>query len=546
MSRQQSDDQNARSRPRANTSFTFPSWRRGKTEPVTPAPVATPTPVLSLEELIKVLTPPAVPSLSHARSLASVLVGQTPLPPPAVINPVLAALCSDDSPPALQIAGYDVITAYWENGEATSLGTADRLSYFSLFLGSATAWSSEIWKPRFKALRALSSEGTELVGMEVPLLNVLQAWIRGAFDGLLRLDSVDPAERAEREHSLEALTASMSLLAENVDIVARLPDAALAEILQFYTSMVDSALDLPPDLTTRFGISPVSPADTTSSVVNSPTRPHSHRRHPSSLSVPQHIPSPITIPQKHPVDIAVTMYTNHLTSQMKNLDPSQIIVILPILFRALAFYASPLPRLSISLESEESSPFETQLEEMLHNLLVGPFSTSCHIILKEHLFPPADHEENIKAYVQTSIGAHRTYRCYIRRRLYSRIARAFINRESAGSYSQAGAPSHMDLARDLMERAWPKEEAPSWDSERLGRSVHRSVEEWVNWVNYHPLSGEDFNTAREKILEEVAGIVKDVFQELDMREDDGGMTDDSANSIGLTLYHLARYIHIIR
>ena len=546
MSRQQSDDQNARSRPRANTSFTFPSWRRGKQEPVNPAPAATPTPVLSLEGLIRVLTPPAVPSLSHARSLASVLVNQTPLPPPAVINPVLAALCSDGSPPTLQIAGYDIITAYWENTEATSLGTADRLSYFSLFLGSATAWSSEIWKPRFKALRALSSEGTGLVGMEVPLLNVLKAWIRGAFDGLLCFDTIDPAEWVEREKSLEALTASMSLLVENVNIIARLPDAALVEILQFYTAMVDSALDLPSDLTVRPVVSPVSPADTTSFAVNNPTRPHSHRRHPSSLSIPQHTPSPVVIPRRHPVDIAVTMYTNHLTSQMKNLDPSQITKILPTLFRALAYYASPLPRLSISTESEEPSQFEKQLEDMLHNLLVGPFSTSCHIILKEYLLPPADHEVNIKAYVQTSIGAHRTYRCYIRRRLYSRIARAFINRESAGNYSQAGAPSHMDLARDLMERAWPKEEAPGGDSETLGRSIYRSAEEWVNWVNYHPLGYEDFNIAREKILEEVAGIVKDVFQELDMREDDSGMSDDSANSIGLTLYHLTRYIHIIR
>ena len=69
-----------------------------------------------------------------------------------IIDLVLAALCSDEPPPTLKTTGYDIIAVYWENPVAASLGTVDWPSYFSLFLGSVTAWSSEIWEPRFKAL----------------------------------------------------------------------------------------------------------------------------------------------------------------------------------------------------------------------------------------------------------------------------------------------------------------------------------------------------------------------------------------------------------
>src|SRR5258705_988832 len=102
MSPQQQDaERSTRSRPRANTTtFTFPSWRRGK-ETAPPVPPSVPAPSLSVEALIEALKPPAVPSLSHARSLASLLATQTPLPRLAALNPVLAALSWKDSPPPL-------------------------------------------------------------------------------------------------------------------------------------------------------------------------------------------------------------------------------------------------------------------------------------------------------------------------------------------------------------------------------------------------------------------------------------------------------------
>src|ERR1700736_5847878 len=135
MSPQQQDaETHTKSRPRANTTtFTFSSWRRGRAEAPTPVQPAVPAPPLFLDALIQALNPLAVPSLTHARSLASLLAAHTPLPRPEVLNPILTALCGNNSPAALQVAGYDILTAYWENEGATSLSTADRLSYFSLF-----------------------------------------------------------------------------------------------------------------------------------------------------------------------------------------------------------------------------------------------------------------------------------------------------------------------------------------------------------------------------------------------------------------------------
>lgn len=545
MSSQPQDaDINSRSRPRANTTFSFPPWRRGRTETAPPALPAAPAPPSTLEALIDALNPPAVPSLTYARSLASLLPTQTPLPRPAVLNPVLATLCGNESPPALQVAGYDILTAYWENSGATSLGTADRLSYFSLFLGASIAWSSEIWEARFRALRALSSSGTEVVGMESSFLGVLKSWIEGAFEGLLSYDLVDPVERAERGRSIDALTASVTSIVENVEIVARIPEEELGGVLQFYANLVERALDLPTDFAMRTVLPPKSPTDTQGSATTTPSRPSTHRRHPSSLSVQTINPSLISPPIKHPADLVVTVYINHLTSQLKALAPTHLALILPLLFRTLSFYASPLPRLSISSESQESLPLERKITDTITSLFGGPFATSCIILLKRHLYPPLYANENSKALIQVSTGAHRSFRNFIRRRLHIRIARAFINRESSVNYTPSGAPGHVDMERDLMERAWPKDDVQGWDADRLAGTFCQSVEAWVNWE--YSVDSDELNARREKILEEAAGTLKDVFQELDMRDDDTIMDDETANAIGDTLYQLATYIHSIK
>lgn len=550
MSRQTYDaDINQRMRQRSNTTFGFPNWRR-KADPAPPVvatPMPTPTAPLSLNELIQALTPPAVPSIGHARSLASLLTLHSSLPRPAVLNPVLAALCSEGSPPALQAAGFDIIAAYWENSGATDLGTADRLSYFSLFLGALPAWSSELWEARFKALRALSSSGVEVIGSESPLLDLLQSWVDGAFKGLLSYDLVDPIERAERERIIDGLTKSIASVFENAEIVSRIPEQELVGVLVFYGELVERALELPLDFTTHGVSSPTSPMD--GSAASTPTRTYAHRRHPSSFSIPPS-PSPqstITSSSspafKHPADIAINIYINHLNSQLKTLGSEHITLIMPLLFRALAFYASPLPRLSITEKVAESSPVEDSITDTLTPLLGGPFSTSCIVILKRHLYPPPpDSQQDLNAYLQTSLGAHRSFRIYVRRRLYGRLARAFINRESSVNYNHTGSPGHMDMERKLMEKAWPKDDIHGWEADRLGRTVSSAVEAWIAWDSPQLIHGDDLKTGKEKILDEVAGTLKDMFQELDMRDDDTTFDDEAACAVGETLYQLATYV----
>jgi tuberous sclerosis 2 len=545
MPPQQDADNSTRSRPRANTTtFTFPSWRRGRPDAAPPVPAILPAPSLSFEALIEALKPPAVPSLSHARSLANLLATRTPLPRPTALNPVLAALCGKDTPPALQVAGFDIMTAYWENSEAAiNLGTADRLSYFSLFLGAHTAWSSETWEARFKALRALTSSGAEAVGMEAQVLVLLMSWIKGAFEGLL---SYELAERAERQRSIEALAASVTSIAENVEIVARIPGQQLAAVLEFYADLVERALDLPANFTTQAALSSNQSIDTRGSPVSTPSKPSTHRRHPSSLSIPAMNLPPAPPPLKHPADLMVTVYINHLNSQLKTSAPSHLQLILPLLFRALAFYTSPLPRLSITSEAQTSPPLEKKLTDTITSLFGGPFAASCGIILKRHLFPPQNINENLKASIQVSTGAHRSFRNFVRQRLHIRIARAFINRESSANYGPSGAPGHIDMERDVMERAWPKDDVQGWDTDRLGNTICRSVEAWADLANPNPIDYDELSVGREKILDEVAGILKDVFQEFDMRDDDTPMDDAAAGAVGETLYRLATYVRSVK
>ncbi|KZP30104.1 hypothetical protein FIBSPDRAFT_1038454 [Athelia psychrophila] len=543
------EDLNYTMRPRSNT-FRFPNWRQRSevAPPVVVNPTPTPTAPLSLDALITALTPPAVPSLGHARSLASMLtLVQSPLPKPAVLNPILAVLCAEHAPPALQTAGFDIITAYWESSGATDLGTADRLAYFSLFLGPIPAWSYELWESRFKALRALSSSGAEVIGTEAPLLDLLKLWVDGAYQGLLSPDLLDPVERADRERIVEQLTQSITTVVENLEIVARIPENELVGVLLFYGEMVERALDLPPDFTTPGMSSPTSPMD--ASTAGTPTRPHSHRRHPSSLTLPSFSlqsatsssPSPAF---KHPMDLAITIYINHLTSQLKILAPVYITLIMPLLFRALAFYTSPLPRLSITEKAPESSPAENKITETLTPLLAGPFSTTCIGILKRYLFPPnaLEDSDGLSACIQTSLGAHRTFRTHVRRRLYSRLARAYINRESTTAYNHTGSPGHIDIERTLMERAWPKDDIHGWEADRLGRTISSAVEAWITWASPRPVKGDELRSGKERILDEAAGTLKDIFQELDMRDDESVLDEEAACAVGETLYQLATYV----
>jgi tuberous sclerosis protein 2 len=587
MSRLQHDpDTQSRARARANTT-SFPSlWRRPRQESASVPAIPISQQPLSLESLIQSLTPPAVPSLTYARALASTLSTQSPLPRRAALNPVLAFLCDNNSPVAIQAAGYDILSAYWENNEAPALATADRLSYFSLFLGSKILWGMELWEPRFKALRALTRQGTDVVGIEAVVLDVLKSWIEGGFQGLLNDLVPERSERAERERSIDILVRFLASILDNVEIVARIPEGELSRVLDFYATLMDRAIRWRASalVEDRSSLSLNDPMSSTNTLSRTPT----HRRNHSSISAAS-IPSPTSssppaIPlvlTKIPADIAIALYLDQLSSQLKTLSPNYLGTALPLLFRALASCASALPRLTVLPHPPKIASSEDRIVETLNALFAGPYATICMLTLKKHLFPPSVTDstgmttQNPKAVadgqmsphfvenaIQTSLGAHRTLRNHVRRALSSRLARAYISRESSVGYSASGAPGHLDLERDLMERAWPKEDYTSsalssggsgWDAGRLGKVLAQSVEAWVEWqwVIDGERVWEKERDSKEDILEEAAGVLKDIWQELDARgEDDngdtGGLDEEEACVVGETLHKLVGYVLPLR
>ncbi|KAL4062624.1 hypothetical protein V8B97DRAFT_2012527 [Scleroderma yunnanense] len=529
-------DPNTPTRQRSNTT-TFPSfaWRRPRVETVS-APTPHQTQPLSFDALVHLLSPPAVPSLSHARALASLIQTHSPLPRPAVLSPLLGSLCGSDSPPQLQYAGYEIMFAFWDRYDQKTT-TSDKLSFFTLVLQSA--WSTEIGESRLKALRALTKNGKDVFGIEIPLLNVLKSWIEGAFKVYI---SCDPSERADREQSVELIASYISSILENPETAARVSEGDLASVLQFYAGLVGKALDLPPSATPSSETTPtLTPHDQQPPSARS-IPPNGHRRHPSSLSLRSLLVQ--TTPQagNHPAELMVTIYLDHLTSQLKCLAPRILTLILPLLFRAQAFFASPLPRLSV-MSGRPLGPvgLEERIQKTLHSLFSGPYGTSCMMILKRHLSPPtSDQDAANLAWYATSLGAHRTLRNDIRQGLCSKMARAYIARLSSLSYSPSGVPSQMDLEKDLMERAWSKDELSGWDLLKLGRMLCKSLETWVKRT-----AGEQLEVnivESDKILDEAAGTLKDIFQELGERDDRIEWDEEEASIAGETLRHLASFV----
>ncbi|KAJ7671924.1 hypothetical protein B0H17DRAFT_1084649 [Mycena rosella] len=532
------DADSPRSRPRANTSTfsAFGGWRKQKQD-----------------------------HLAYARSLATGLSSHSPIPRHAVLNPILATLCAADCPVALQCAGYDILSAYCENPEAVGLGTPDRISYFSLFLGPvAASWGPEIWEPRFKALRALTKSGTDVLGIELPVLKVLKTWISSAFESIVLDLALDRADRAERERSVGILADFLTEVVGRVDVMARISEDHLVGVLHFYAGMVEQAMDV--SSLRRPSIS--SPAVEITPNTTSPARPFSqnHKRNPSSVSVTSSVSLPPVTPgtgTKQPSDIAIAIYINHLTTQLKILSSTYLDLILPFLFRALAHCASTLPRLTVASQPPRVSTSENKINDTLNSLLSGPYATTCMVVLRKNLYPPSSlscllndtegqdiqgNEKQVWAAIQTAFGAHRTLRTYIRRALSARLARAYISRETSAGYSHSGAPAHMEIERDLMERAWPSTETgigqSGWEAGKLGRPLSASARDWVAFCCS---DGEEVDWKMregvERVLDEAAGTLKDVLQEVDARdEENAALTNEEADAVGQTLFHLAEYL----
>lgn len=582
MSRQELEP-STRARPRANTtSFAASAASLFRTRPRTDqssapaAPSQVPQPNLSLEALIQALAPPAVPSLAHARALASILATYSPLPRLETLNRILISLCNTHSPPLVQAAGYDILSAYWENHESPPLGISDRLSYFSLFLGATNVWAVELWEPRFKALRALTRFGEDVLGIESNLVDLLQQWIEGAIEGLLKPSfTMERSEMAERERSIDLLVKFLNNVLTAGNNTSRITDQKMADVLHFYAALVDRAVAIV-DPSKDAPSTPVSPS--ASGSTSTKHSPLGHRRNMSSLSTTS-IPTLSSVPppssRKHPAELAINIYLSHVAAHIKTLPPVHLNAMLPLLFRALAFSSSPLPRLSVTLESSKKNTLEDRVMDMLNTLFNGGYASTCMLVLRYYLFPPsspgaADPALGVEGPLEslspaltilTSLGAHRYFRIYVRKALSSRLARAYINRETSIGYSHSGAPGHMEIQKEMMEKAWPKDDYMSnyigvgdngWDAGNLGRRLAESVGAWVDYrfddgalraEADQRSAWEKTQQGKEEILEEAAGVLKDILQELDLRDDErAALDEEEAGVIGLTLLKLVGYV----
>ncbi|KAK1220378.1 Tuberous sclerosis 2-like protein [Marasmius sp. AFHP31] len=435
-----------------------------------------------MDILLEPCLPPAVPSLANARTLAQQLPSHSPLPPLSRIYPVLKTLCEQDGPIPLQGAGFDILAAYFEHSEANTapMGTSDRMVCLSFFLDrNGGRWNRELWEPKFKALRAFTRWGSDMVGIEEDVVKLLKEWISDAFSGF-HDDELN--DNAERERSIKILTEFLNAVVLEPTVLARMPQLEdTGGALDLYGGLVDSS---------------------------------------------NHSGNPV---------LAFELYLTHLQSQLSSLRPKHLYTILPLLFRALARCATPLPRLTVTTASTSNSGgginHERRIIDILQNLFTGPYPSTCTQILVKCLSP-------LHASSETPVGAARALRTHIRRALSTRLARVYISSQSSMAYTYSGAPGYMsDIQRDIMERAWTASTTiPSttsatnlavptagagWDPVRWARPLRECARNWVD-VGRKGDGQPDFESlkvVRERTLEELLGIVKDVLQELDLREE---------------------------
>ena len=531
------DKNNRPARQRANTStFNFSGWRRGRAEATAPTstPAAAPpvaSPPLHWEDLVKALSPPAVPSLIYAKSLAnSLAIPGTHSPPPrlSLLQPVLASLCAPDAPAPLQTVGYEILAAFLKSSQAIA-STADRLSCLSLFVDAA--WSRELWESRTKAFEALVRYGDQTIGMEAQILRMLEGWIERAFDGLLlpRTEGA-PDDRLDRQRSVESLTALLIALVRKPELVSRLTDDDTAGVLRLWETLIDKALSLPSDFARSPPASPAIEPQSTKTMLP-PKISLSHRRHHSSTSLPE-----LSL-VKHPADIVVDAYSNYLLTRLPALTHNYLGPIVPLLFRALAFYVSPLLRLSLEPGFVHPNLLEKLISDILKELVAGPYSSSCRQLMRHHFFPAGD--TDLLVSIQASIGALRTLRMSIRRVLEGRLARAYIEQASSMDYSPAGVPSHIPVERELMERAWAKDETAAWDLTRFANVLARASRAWI--AQSQDAAPAEVAARKEDVLMEIAGIVKDVIQAMEGQGSED-VDDEEVEAVGRITRELVDYV----
>lgn len=242
---------------------------------------------------------------------------------------------------------------------------------------------------------------------------------------------------------------------------------------------------------------------------------------------------------------------------------------------------------------------EERVSETLNSLLSGPYSATCLRILQRNLYPTSNAKtttilspQAVQISLQTSFGAFRTLRAYIRRTLSTRLARAYISKESSMGYGHSGLPTHLDLSREVMESAWPKADflgtststtsgrlgayghayssyasnPNGWDAARFRKAVVGSTRAWVGFrcsdssMNGASTGNEDVDQmwikeGKERVMDEIAGILKDVLHEFESRDFDGDtnsnngnirLDEEEARTVGETLFELAGYVLVLK
>lgn len=439
-----------------------------------------------------------------------------------------------------------------------ALTTSDRLVYLST-MPFTESWSQDVWEPRLKALNALISSVEDVIGAEETLLRILSSWVLDALEDYC----LEEVTRQEKERAVVALNDAYIGWYNKLDTTGRISESFVSSLYDLYTALIDKALCYPVDSGQHSSASTSIPStphrENSSASANSPNR---HRRHPSSTT---NITSPLSHQNtrrlvRGPVHVVTTIALNTIDARNSRLSYAFLPILIPLLFRLLSALMPALPPLTPHASSEhQNDPVEHRLVRTVTALFSGPYSTTCLILLRKLMAPTSmpsagnsfDDEALSKLYLdmaKVSRGAIRVLRLQIRQVLEDRMAMRFLQRDIATMATPAGAPgSAQSLSKSLEERAqraWKTEGAGVWDARKVGFFLCRSIQVWIAFPA--PID-------KEKIFEEIAGLLKDVLEELDDRLEDRETTldrdfrdNDTGTAVGQALAELMNYVRSLR
>jgi len=477
----------------------------------------------SVQGLIEDLTPPAVPSLAYARSLAALLQTTSPCPPLPTLIPILGTLCTEHSPSSLQTAGCDILAAYCGNPETTLTSSSDVLACFELF---GAPWTIDLWEPRFKAFTNFHNAVSHKVIFLPNICTTVMGWIKSAFDPMLFPGCLPLSETLERQRCLKAYFSFLFTVLASPEFLCGAHEEEAAQALSLLGAWAHTAILLPREAP------PISAPE---------SLPRAHRRNQSSASIPAAVSSPV----HHPADIAVGAYVEFLSTQHEKISHLDLSSILPLLFRSLAFYASPLPRLSLHEATEPPSDTERKICALIDSLFSGPHASSCTLVLHRSLSPDAVNDKDHLPPVQLSFGAYRVLRNLLRRSLLTRLARAYISKASSHTYTHTGAAGSVDLPQEVISLAWPKDDVSVWEFSRVSPVLCKSLGDWMIWQP----EGHGIDPASSPIvvLLEAAGLLTDVLYALDDRaEEEDDFDEEEVLAMSKALHRLVPYVRVYR